>query len=179
MVVDGRGGAYIGDTGFNMAAGEAFRPGRLFLFRDGEQALVVCDEVSFPNGMAVTADGTTLLVAESLANRVSAFAIRADGRLGPRRTFCDLDGVPDGIALNWDGSLWIADFAKGRFVLVGPEGLVRDEIAAGAAHGIACGWGGAKRDTLYLCAATRQPNGQYSGSIRAVSPGGAGAGWPA
>ena len=111
MVVDGTGAAYVGDFGYDLAAGAAPRPGVLVLVPvDGAPTVVVADDLHFPNGCVVTPDGTTLVAAESAANRLTAFDMAADGSLTGRRVFADLgDVVPDGIALDADGAVWVAD----------------------------------------------------------------------
>src|SRR5438067_10940582 len=82
----------------------------------------VSDGLAFPNGMLVTSDNATLIVAESIAKRLSAFDIAADGSLSRRRVWADLgDGVPDGICLDADGAVWYADVPHKRCVR-GPEG---------------------------------------------------------
>src|SRR5438045_3755696 len=85
MVVDGRGYAYVGNIGFDFPAG-AFAPGTLALVRDGA-ARQVADGLAFPNGLAVTPDGGTLIVAESYAHRLTAFDVAGDGRLANRRVW--------------------------------------------------------------------------------------------
>src|SRR5437763_11325748 len=100
LVVDGRGNAYVNGGGFNLAAGEAYAPGVITLVTADGAARVVADGLAFPNGMLVTADNETLLVAESYAKRLTAFDVDADGGLSNRRVWADLgDGVPDGICL--------------------------------------------------------------------------------
>lgn len=179
MVVDAKGCAYVGDTGFNPATGEDYRTGQILLVRPGHDARAVAQDIHFPNGMVITPDGATLIVAESGARRISAFTIRADGSLEDYRTLCKVDAIPDGIALDTDGSLWIGDYAGGRFIRVGKGGQLQIEITAEATHAIACGWGGEDRSTLYLCAATRQASGDYAGTIRTMKAPRPGAGWPA
>ena len=128
MVVDGTGRAYVGDTGFNLGSGEEPRAGQIFVFDETHGFRVVCSDVSFPNGMAVSADGRTLYVSESLAHRVSAFSIHPNGDLGPRVTHADIDGVPDGLCLDAEEALWVADFAGGRFLRVAYGGGISDII---------------------------------------------------
>jgi hypothetical protein len=84
MVVDGRGNAYIGNLGFDFPDGE-YAPGILALISPDGSARQVADGVAFPNGMAVTPDNQTLILAESYANRLTAFDIAADGGLSNRR----------------------------------------------------------------------------------------------
>src|SRR5580765_6400918 len=97
IVVDARGNAYVNNTGFDFPGGE-FAPGNVAVVAPGGEARHVADGLAFPNGMAVTADGATLIVAESYANRLTAFDVAPDGGLSGRRVWSDLDGgYPDGI----------------------------------------------------------------------------------
>jgi sugar lactone lactonase YvrE len=98
IVVDGRGNAYIGNIGFDFPGGE-FVPGILALVTPDGSARQVAEGVAFPNGIVVTPDNSTLIVAESYGNRLTAFDIAADGSLSNQRVWADLDGgVPDGFA---------------------------------------------------------------------------------
>jgi sugar lactone lactonase YvrE len=85
IVVDGRGRAYINDVGFNLALGEPPAPGRIALLTPDGELREVADGLAFPNGMAVTADNSTLICAESHAKRLTAFDIAADGSLSNKR----------------------------------------------------------------------------------------------
>src|SRR5215212_4586358 len=91
IVVDGRGNAYIGNIGFDFPGGE-FAPGILALVAPDGSARQVADGVAFPNGMTVTPDTSTLILAESYGNRLTAFDIAADGTLSNQRVWADLDG---------------------------------------------------------------------------------------
>ena len=96
LVVDGRGNAYINNIGFDFPGG-AFAPGIIALLRPGA-LLKVAGDLAFPNGMAVTPDNSTLIVAESYGKKLTAFNIAPDGTLSNRRTWAGLgNGVPDGI----------------------------------------------------------------------------------
>jgi hypothetical protein len=97
--VDGRGNAYVNNTGFDFPGGE-FAPGILVLVTPEGSARQVADGVAFPNGMVVTPDNSTLIVAESYGNKLTAFDIAPDGSLSNRRLWAGLQGgVPDGICL--------------------------------------------------------------------------------
>ena len=97
IVVDGRGNAYVGNIGFDFPGGE-FASGTLALVAPDGSARQVADGVAFPNGMVVTPDNSTLILAESYGSRLTAFDIGADGGLSDQRVWADLgDGVPDGI----------------------------------------------------------------------------------
>jgi hypothetical protein len=97
IVVDGRGNAYVNNQGFEFPGGE-FAPGTVALLTPDGTARQVAAGIAFPNGMAVTPDNSTLIVAESYGNKLTAFDIAPDGGLSNRRVWADLDdGVPDGI----------------------------------------------------------------------------------
>src|SRR3989442_4287962 len=96
IVIDGRGNAYINNQGFDFPGG-AFAPGTIALLTPDRVARQVADGIAFPNGMAITPDNSTLIIAESYGNKLTAFDIAADGSLSNRRGWGDLDGRgPDG-----------------------------------------------------------------------------------
>ncbi len=98
IVADGRGNIYVNGQGFNARAAETFRPGAVFHVAADGSVRQVADDIAFPNGMAVTADGSTLIVADSYRHHLVAFDIGADGGLSGRRVWADLgEGTPDGI----------------------------------------------------------------------------------
>ncbi|MFI6581451.1 SMP-30/gluconolactonase/LRE family protein [Embleya sp. NPDC050493] len=152
IVVHGRGHAYVNAIGFDMAAGEPFRLGFVALIGADGSARRVAGDVVFPNGMAVTADGSTLIVAESYGNRLTAFDIAPDGGLSGRRVWADLgDGVPDGICVDAEGAVWYADVPNKCCVRVreGGEVLSRVESDRGC---FSCALGGADGGTLFVAA---------------------------
>jgi sugar lactone lactonase YvrE len=183
LVVDGRGNAYVNGIGFDLMAGEPFAPGIVALVSPDGSARLVADGLDFPNGMLVTPDNATLIVAESYANRLSAFDIGADGSLSRRRVWADLgDGVPDGICLDADGAVWYADVPNKRCVRVreGGEVLQRVKIDRGC---FACALGGADGRTLFMMAtAWNGPAGMFAeprtGQVLTVKAPAPGVGWP-
>jgi sugar lactone lactonase YvrE len=92
IVVDGRGNAYVNGRGFDLMAGAEFAPGTVALVTPDGSARQVADGIAFGNGMAVTPDNSTLIVAEFHGNRLIAFDIAADGSLSSRRVWADLGG---------------------------------------------------------------------------------------
>jgi sugar lactone lactonase YvrE len=129
IVVDGRGNAYINGGGFDFLAGEEFAPGIVALVTPDGSARQVADGIAFPNGMVVTPDNSTLIVAESYAKRLTAFDIAADGSLSNRRVWADLDGgFPDGICLDADNAVWYGDVPNKRCVRVREGGEVLQTI---------------------------------------------------
>jgi sugar lactone lactonase YvrE len=182
IVVDGRGNAYVGNTGFDFPGGE-FAPGSIALIApDGSQREVV-DGVAFPNGVAVTPDDATLILAESYGNRLTAWDIAADGTLSGRRVWADLgDGVPDGICIDREGAVWYADVPNHRCVRVreGGDVLQTVELDRGC---FACMLGGPDGTTLFVVAAEwRGPTDiaeeAGTGVVVAFEAPAPGAGWP-
>jgi len=183
IVVDGRGNAYVNGAGFDLQAGAAFAPGIVAVVTPDGAARQVADGIAFPNGMAVTPDNATLIVAESYAKRLTAFAIAADGSLANRRVWADLgDGVPDGICIDAEGAVWYADVPNKRCVRVREGGEVLQTVALDRGC-FACMLGGADGRTLFLV--MREWRGYESMAdesrtsrvltIEAPAPG---AGWP-
>jgi sugar lactone lactonase YvrE len=182
IVVDGRGNAYIGNIGFDFPTGE-FAPGILALVTPDGSARQVADGVAFPNGIVVTPDNSTLIVAESYANSLTAFDIAADGSLSNRRVWADLDnGVPDGICLDAEGAIWYGDVPNKRCVRVreGGEVLQTIELDRGC---FACMLGGVDRRTLFLVAREwggmeSTAEGERTGQVLSAPAPAPGAGWP-
>ncbi len=182
MVVDGRGNAYVGNIGFDFPEGE-FAPGIVALVSPDGSARQVADSVAFPNGMVVTPEGSTLILAESYASRLTAFDIAADGSLSNRRVWADLDGgVPDGICLDSEDSVWYADVPNKRCVRVreGGEVLQTIDLDRGC---FACTLGGADRRTLFMMAAefseaSMAGDGPRTGQVLTTPAPAPGIGWP-
>lgn len=129
IVVDGRGNAYVNTIGFDFPEG-AFAPGSIALVSASGAVRLVADGVAFPNGMAVTPDGRTLILAESYSQCLTAFDIADDGSLVNRWVWAALDGgYPDGICLDAEGAVWYADVGNRRCVRVREGGGVGEGIS--------------------------------------------------
>ncbi len=153
MVIDAQGRAYVGNIGCDLFAGEEPKPAELVLVENGVARVVVpAPEMVFPNGTVITPDGKTLIIAESWANRLTAFDIDiADGSLSGRRIFADLgERDPDGICLDAQGAVWIGTFEKGEFARVLDGGEVTHVIDTGGRRAAACMTGGPGRNTLFM-----------------------------
>ena len=151
IVVDGRGRAYVNNIGFDFPAGD-FAPGIVALVAPDGSARRVADGLAFPNGMVVTPDDSTLIVAESYGNRLTAFDVAADGSLSNRRTWADLPGgYPDGICLDAENAVWYADVPNRCCVRVREGGEVLDTIRVDRGC-FACALGGEDGRTLFLVA---------------------------
>ena len=165
MVVDDRGRAYVGNFGFDfdrfveergeLALVEPPGAPKTPLIRvdpDGS-AHVATDALSFPNGSVITPDGRTLIVAETLAGQLTAFDIDDDGTLSGRRVWALLSWcAPDGICLDAEGRVWVANGMASECQLVAEGGEVVDRVVTSQTC-FACMLGGADRRTLYLMTA--------------------------
>ena len=168
MVVDAEGRAYVGNFGFDIMSGATIRSTCVVRVDPDGSASVAADDLRFPNGAVILPDGRTLVVAETLASRLTAFDVGDDGSLGNRRVWAQLGetadtddmgeliaagGVaPDGIALDAEGAIWAADALGGRVLRVREGGEVVEEVAPGTGV-FACGLAGAEGRTLVMCAA--------------------------
>jgi sugar lactone lactonase YvrE len=182
IVVDGQGNAYLNNTGFDFPRDE-FAPGIVALVTPDGSARQVADGIAFPNGMVVTPDNSTLIVAESYANRLTAFDIAADGSLSNRRVWADLDGgFPDGICLDAEGAVWYGDVPNKRCVRVREGGEVFQTIELDRGC-FACMLGGVDKRTLFMMAAewggpANMADGVRTGQVLMVDAPAAAAGWP-
>ncbi|PSO12943.1 gluconolactonase [Sphingobium sp. AEW4] len=147
MTVDPSGRAYIN-------AYFADGTGGLILVEPGGVSRIVATGMKLPNGMAVTADGSTLIVADFYGNAIHAFAISNDGSLGPRQLYADLgDRSPDGLCLDAEGAVWVGLPLQNRFERILPGGEVTSVIECGPRKAVACVLGGEDRRSLFLCMA--------------------------
>lgn len=184
LLVDPQGRAYVGHHGFDFFAGAALQPSSLLLVESDGRVREVAEDLIFPNGTALAPDGKTLILAESFANRLSAFDVAADGGLSNRRIWAALDDhTPDGICLDEEGAVWAASPMTGRFLRVREGGRILDEIDAGNGRwAVACVLGGADRNTLFCAVAETtletMPQGVSCGFIQTVEVDVAGAGRP-
>ncbi|MCP9966542.1 SMP-30/gluconolactonase/LRE family protein [Actinomadura madurae] len=167
MVVDAEGRAYVGNFGFDLMNGAPLEPAALHRVDPGGEVTEVADDLWFPNGSAITADGV-LVVNETFGDRISAFDVTGDGRLVNRRTWARfgplptdrsveqmLAGVsvaPDGACLDAGGGLWVADVLGARLIRVTDGGEITDELSLGI-NVFACALGGSDGRTLFACAA--------------------------
>lgn len=156
IVVDGRGNAYVNRGDFDPMAGEAWKPGSVSLVTPDGSVRQVADDIAFPNGMAVTPDNSTLIVADSYRHSLVAFDIGPDGGLSHRRVWADLgEGTPDGICVDAEHAVWYADVPHRRCVRVAEGGTVLRTVELDRG-GFACALGGPDGTTLFIVTATWQ-----------------------
>ena len=185
MVVDAQGRAYVGNIGFDLEA-TPIAPRATCLVRvdpDGS-VHVAARELWCPNGLAILADGRTLVAAESAAGRLSAFDVAPDGSLSRQRVFAALPegAAPDGICADAEGAIWVASPTTREFVRVREGGEIAERIPSGERVAIACALGGPARRTLVLVTSwtisLAEAGTRRDGRIESCEVAVPGAGWP-
>jgi sugar lactone lactonase YvrE len=157
-IADAQGRIYVGDIGYNFLGGAEPSPGGVIvLVRADGQASIVADNLFFPNGIVITPDGKTLIVAETLRHCLTAFDIQEDGTLDNRKTFAQFPGkigvqegvLPDGICLDTEGAVWAATCGP-SVIRVKEGGEITQRIDLQNLS-FAVMLGGTDRKTLFIC----------------------------
>jgi sugar lactone lactonase YvrE len=192
MVVDRHGRAYIGHFGFDLEALPITpRLAEIVLVLPDGTARIVADALAFPNGAVMTPDERTLVVAETLAARLTAFVVEPDGSLTHRRIWAAFDDLgfglpdgrvtPDGICLDAEGAIWVASPASAEVLRVREGGVVTDRVSVVTAP-YACMLGGPDRRTLFVLTAEPfhpgEPRAPNKGRIEMVQVAVRGVGLP-
>jgi sugar lactone lactonase YvrE len=168
MLVDHDGRAYVGNFGFDLFGGEPVRSTALICIAPDGTAAIAARDLVFPNGAVLTPDHHTLIIAETMANRLTAFTA-SNGSLSGRRTWAAFGDppattdvgkilekaavVPDGICLDAEGAVWVADVLNRRVIRVTEGGTIVQEINTSGLCAFACMLGGDDGRTLFACAA--------------------------
>jgi sugar lactone lactonase YvrE len=172
MVVDSLGRAWVGNFGFDLDAlieekgvedALANHPSTNLVRVDPDGSVHLASaDMHFPNGMVITPDGKTLIVAETLSMCLTAFDIEADGSLSNRRVWAEVGlRAPDGIALDADGHVWVANAMAAECVLVAEGGEILQTIETSQPC-FACMLGGDDGKTLHLVTAQSSNKAQAS-----------------
>lgn len=161
MVVTPEGRAYVDayDDHFDRSSH------RIVLVTPERDVAVVARDVVYPNGITTTPDGHTLLVAETFAGRITAFAVEPDGTLGARRTWAQLPAGahPDGLCLDARGDIWVASYLAGEFLHLQEGGEVLDRISVAPRWAMSCCLGGDDGRSLLLCTAETSQDDYFAG----------------
>jgi sugar lactone lactonase YvrE len=171
MIIDSSGRIYVGDLGIdllnpNRKPDAAKGSGRVILVTPDGKARAVAEGLSFPNGIAISGDGKTMVVAESDGDCLARFDIRADGSLDFKQRFGNF-GEPDGICMDRDDAVWVSLFKEDAFVRVDLAGNVLRRIPVPGRRAIACVLGGADRRTLFCITAETTHEDLFRGKSRA------------
>jgi sugar lactone lactonase YvrE len=158
MYVDPQGRAYID------AHGDEYNMGSLLLVVPGQEPVVAAPDLAFPNGIALTPDGRTLLVSETFAEHITAYDVAADGSLSGRRVWAQVPGsLPDGLCLDAEGAVWFGSARRAEFIRVREGGEVTDRITTPGRWALAPALGGADGRTLFMCTAQTRASEYLAG----------------
>jgi sugar lactone lactonase YvrE len=157
MIVDGAGRAYVGDLGFDLPVPpQRGAVDRIILVTPDGAARIVAEGLRFPNGIAVSADNSRLVVAEMDGECLADYVIEPDGGLRFARRLGRMKD-PDGICLDRDGAVWVASFSEDAFVCIGRDGNEQRRIRVPGRRAIACALGGPDRKTLFCLSGVTSP----------------------
>lgn len=191
MVVDAHGRAYVGNFGFDLDAAMRAR-GPAGVIADHPTTVLALvqpdgtvsdaapgERFGFPNGMVITPDGTTLILAETFGLRLTALDIGSDGVLTNRREWAPVaPRLPDGICLDATGAVWIANPAAPECALIAPGGEVLEVIETGELNCYACMLGGPAGKHLFMLTAPPDPAKAALGKVLVAEVGVGRAGRP-
>jgi sugar lactone lactonase YvrE len=168
MLVDHEGRAWVGNFGFDLYGGAPACSTVMICVAPDGTAEVAANGLNFPNGTVLTPDRRTLIVAETAASRLTAFTVSGSS-LTDRRTWAGFGEppqstevsqilaqaavLPDGICLDAEGAVWVADVLKQRLIRVVEGGTILDELSTNGLCAFACMLGGDDGRTLFACAA--------------------------
>jgi gluconolactonase len=171
LASDARGGVYFSASGSESTLGKVF-----YRSPDGRVREVAAN-IHYANGLAVAPDGKTLFVAESTANRLLAFPISVDGRLGPQREFVKLGDIlpvpgettftPDGVRIDRDGNLFVGLYRGGGIAVISHAAKLLKYVKLPGAHHANLALSPDQR-TIFVTSADDRPDGSYSGELLAV-----------
>jgi sugar lactone lactonase YvrE len=157
MIVDGLGRAYVGDLGFDLPPPpDRGSVGRIILVMPNGATRIVTDGLRFPNGIAISADNSRLVVAEMDGDCLAEYDIEPDGSLN----FCGRFGSvksPDGICLDREQAVWVASFDEDAFIRMDRDRRELQRIKVPGRRAIACVLGGPERRTLFCLSAATSP----------------------
>lgn len=168
IAVHPSGNIYVNGIGYDYS-GQAVPNGPIALIRPDGSAEQVAGGLAFPNGMLVSGDGSTLVVAESNGGRLTAFPIRDDGTLGTGSLWADLaGGAPDGICWDGTGGIWFAEVPGERCVRVAQGGSVLETVRLDQGC-FSCAAGGEDSGLLFMLTAqwpdVMDPAAEHTGRV--------------
>jgi gluconolactonase len=167
LTTDRDGRLYVGSLAFRVFGGEAPKPGHLHLIDLDGAMRTLSDGVMLTNGLGFSPDGARLYHCDSRAGLVRAYDAKPDGSVGPWRSFASLGGggVPDGLKVAADGSVWVADAHGGRVVVFDADGSHRQDVAVPLPMVTSLCFGGDDLRDLYIVTGSRGGPSDKCGSV--------------
>ncbi|MBV9331452.1 MAG: SMP-30/gluconolactonase/LRE family protein [Alphaproteobacteria bacterium] len=151
LTTDAEGRIYVGSLAFRVFGGEEPKAGKLHVIDLDGSVRAVSDGILLTNGLGFSPDGRRLYHSDSRSNHVRVYETTGDGGLGPFRIFAAMDGgVPDGLKVASDGSVWVADARGGRVAVFNPDGSHRRDIAVPLPMVTSVCFGGEDLKDLYV-----------------------------
>jgi gluconolactonase len=130
LTVDPAGRVWVGTLAFRPVLGDEMRPGHLHVIELDGSVRTVSDQITLSNGLGFSPDARRLYHSDSLAHLVRVYDLDEDGELVGWRPFAEVSGgIPDGLAVAEDGSVWVALAEGGRVLGFEPDGTLRQEIS--------------------------------------------------
>jgi gluconolactonase len=167
LTTDEAGRIYVGSLAFRVFGGEAPKPGHLHVIDLDGSMRTLSDGVLLTNGLGFSPDGRRLYHSDARAGLVRVYDVNADGSVGPWRTFASLgpNGVPDGLKVTNDGSVWVADAHGGRVAVFDANGGHRQDVAVPLPMVTSLCFGGDDLRDLYIVTGSRGGPSEDCGSI--------------
>jgi len=167
LTADGAGRIYVGSLAFRVFGGDTPKPGHLHVIDLDGTMRTLSDGVMLTNGLGFSPDGRRLYHSDSRASLVRVYDVNPDGSVGPWRKFAtvDAEGVPDGLKVAIDGSIWVADAHGGRVIVFNEDGTHRQDVPVPLPMVTSLCFGGDDLRDLYVVTGSRGGPSENCGSI--------------
>jgi len=167
LTADGAGRIYVGSLAFRVFGGDAPKPGHLHVIDLDGTMRTLSDGVTLTNGLGFSPDGRRLYHSDSRASLVRVYDVNPDGSVSPWRKFATVDGegVPDGLKVAIDGSIWVADAHGGRVIVFNEDGTHRQDVPVPLPMVTSLCFGGDDLRDLYIVTGSRGGPSENCGSI--------------
>jgi sugar lactone lactonase YvrE len=165
LTTDDAGRIYVGSLAFNVFSGETPKPGQLHVIDLDGRARVVSDGVMLTNGLGFSPDGARLYHSDSRAETIRVYDVRGAGALGAPRVFASVSGIPDGLAIAADGSVWIALARGGAVLVLEPDGSERTRVPVPLPMVTSVAFGGDDLRDLYVVTGSRGGPSEHCGTV--------------
>ena len=167
LTTDSAGRIYVGSLGFKVFGAEPMRPGNLYCIDLDGTVRRVSDGVLLTNGLGVSPDGKRLYHSDARRQMVRVYDVEPDGALSHWRCFAAFGegGVPDGLKVAADGSVWVADAHGGRVAVFAANGRHLRDIAVPLPMVTSLCFGGDDLRDLYVVTGSRGGPNENCGTI--------------